>query len=284
MTRTDPILLIAAVLPYASRKIHGSTFSPRDRLMPLIELGVLVPAGYVKEISCNECDECHLAPISHTDSGWVAQCDRIGSEFEPEGDLSAYRVDAVAFAQWLSTRLGSNDRVRLVPGLDDLWTLGVAQVPPYRMAVYFTPSLRSQVRTANVFAVIEARSRAIDVGLIVADEAIDCYRLPGSRIAVLRLRDVVRVNQSAQLVVDRESLMRTVIPEAHRTARGAPPFQRERIVAILDELAAAKEAFDRSNASCRNIGGKFASRYDTAPPAKSTIIKAIDWWNANRRG
>lgn len=170
---------------------------------------------------------------------------------------------------------------RKIPGIENVWSLGVRRLNEVRVAFFCTPSLGAIDLATTILVSVADQSRSTLHCLLVADE-IDAVRLLRRYSTVIRLRDVATISPAGTLTIDTAQLLAATFPDVRKPRRrGRPANQRERILLLLEQ-SDDSGLIDASNESLRQLSQQYESRFGKKSPVSDTIRKAIAAWNARR--
>lgn len=238
MTRTDLHAILEAILAFAGSTIHGAAFASPQILKSFADLGVLVPAGHLAEVACDECDEHHMASIIATGAGKRAVCLRSGLEFIPEGDLTVYGVRAAPLVDMLAESLDRQRRLaqpRLAPFL---WSLGSFGHLNFQVGVYFLLQAADVERFNDAIGWL-AREPRYDAVAVLTNERRDLSNLvlPGDG-RVVRLLDYICINDRRRWTLDKTRLAERVIPQRllRPNLRGRPKSAYALAAQLIPEI------------------------------------------------
>ncbi len=237
MATTDPIAVMEGVLAYAGRTVHGSAFASAEELQPLVTLGVLVPDGHVPDVPCVDCAESHPAPVVATSAGLRAVCDRLGSTFTPEHDLTIYRVRPAPVVDLIAANLDRRRRVQRPARDSFFWSLGSFSFRDFRVGVFLLVGSGDLQRLDEALGWLgdEPASDALAVLTIGLG---DLGRMPLPRAGrMVRFSDVVTWSEPQGLTLDRDVLARSVLPQAllDPVRRGRPGTKFEQALQLIAE-------------------------------------------------
>lgn len=239
MATIDPNSVLEAVLAYAGTTVQGSAFAAVEYLRPLVDLGVLIPDGHVREVSCSVCHEDHSAQVVLTDHGLRAICDRVGLAFEPKVNLGAFRVHVAPILELISANLDRPRRWAKPGQTPFLWSLGSFPFRGCRIGVYFALIVSDPQRIFDTIEWLRGEPRQDAVAVLTSGHG-ELNRIemlqPGR---VVRLIDYISWNDQGSPTLDLETLARHVLPEALQSSvRGGRPGEKfqmaEQLIEILD--------------------------------------------------
>jgi len=282
MMTTEPLALLEALLRHIGHDVVAHQFASADRLSPMMKAGWLVPRGLPYTTVCVVCDDTHMAEVICVNEETRGVCRRTGETFPLSPTCSLYGVDGDAFARSLAAALQLKGDTRLLHGFATVWKLGTRRLEDV-VVVFFLVLRLDRIDMANTILEAAAQqARATTLVLIVADDidAVDFLQ----RRRVVRLRDVVAVDEDGKLRADEANLVCEIFPQTPKPkCPGRPPEQQERVLALLDELADEGVIIDASNATCRLVRDRFMERYPEANvPAKNTVRTAVGVWREKR--
>jgi hypothetical protein len=238
MTTTDTLALLEAVLGYAGLTVHGATFATSERLKPFVDLGVLIPDGHVSDVPCHECNGDHMASIVLTEAGLRGVCLRMGLEFTPEIESTAYRVRAERLVDRLAASLDKPRRWAQPQGEPFLWSIGTFEQIGRRIGVYFMLQATDLGRFNDAIKWLQDEPRN-DAVAVLTNESRDLGRLlvPWDG-RVVRLSDYVYTDDRHFLTLDRMRLAERVLPGEllRMSKRGRPKSAFALASEIIPEL------------------------------------------------
>lgn len=212
MTASNLRGLTEAVLAFAGVKIHGAALAAPKCLKPLVDLGVLIPAGHLSEVPCTECDEHHPASVFATASGWRAVCHNIGVEFVPEEVLTVYEVRVTPFVDAIAKNMDHQSRWAQPRATPFLWSIGTFTHLDLRVGVYFMLNAGDLERLNDAMGWLKRDPRP-DAIAVLTNEARDLSDivLPWDG-RVVRFVDYACPNDRGAWTLDRTRLAERVIP------------------------------------------------------------------------
>lgn len=282
---TDPIGLLSSLLGYAEHDITARQFAPENDLVPLIQVGWLVPHGLASTALCEACDEAHLVNVFERDGMWQGLCLRTGEVLTVPDTALTYRVDTEAVAKALASAMKLDGDVRPIRGISSLWALGGRRLNDTRVVFYFTPNLDRLDLATSILEAVWKLSGPLTSALIVGSDAVDHVRLFPLRTTLIRLRDIASIGAGGKFSIYESQLIRIVLPQTEQPQRGRPPGQRDRILPILDELDAEGIQIDDSAETLHLLKDRFRLRHpEVSLPVDNTFKSATAHWEELRRG
>lgn len=250
----------------------------------MCELGLLVPRSFTGAVICEVCDEAHSAVVVVEDGVLRGFCQRSGELFLVRPDQGFFRVRGEAIAERLAAALQLEGDVRQLAGFTSLWRLGVRRLSETRVVFYLTPHLDQLDLATSMIDAVARQAAASHAALIVASDDLDHVRLVNARLKVVRLREVARLSEDGRMDVNLDQLLAAVLPDelAARAARSSASPQRDRVIPVLDQMAASEVKIETTNAGLIAIGKRVAEHDGGPPPRRSTIRDAVRWWHARR--
>ena len=283
MMTTEPLALLEALLTHIGHDVVAHQFASADRLSPIMRAGWLVAKGLPDATLCAVCDDTHMAEVICVNEETFGVCRRTGETFQLSPACSLYRVDSDAFARSLAAALQLEGDTRLLHGFATVWKLGTRRLEDMAIVFFLVPRL-DRIDVANtILEAVAQQARANTSVLIIADD-IDAVHVL-LKHHVVRLRDVVAVDENGRLRTDEANLLLKIFPQTPQPqGPGRPPEQQKRVLALLDELAGEGVSIDASNSTCRLVRDRFMKRYPKAnAPAKGTVRTAVGVWQEKRQ-
>ena len=246
MRRTNPLWLLEAILAYGGRTIHGAAIASPEDLTPFVNIGILVPTGHVTEVLCGECDDFHQARIMRTGQGLMAVCDRTGIEVEPEGDLTAFRVQTDALIELLAEKMDLQRRWAKPRATPILWSIGSFGFRNCEIGVYYMQGGADLERFNDTVGWLRSEPRNEAVALLTSDKRnLNQLLLPWPG-RLVPLADCLCADKRDHLTLDRERLARHVLPKElltpPRGGRQASKYQlAAELILALDEHGALQK-------------------------------------------
>ena len=149
--------------------------------------------------------------------------------------------------------------------------LGTRTLGDTRVKFFLTPDFDRLDAEKTVVDAAAQQSGAMKSALIIASDRLGHIGLLVRRINIISLRDIAKVEATAQFSIDDATLLSIVVPEATSARRpGRQPEQRDRILPILDELAGE----GRAETSRTRPGASSLSVSSVAIPASHRLPKA----------
>jgi len=283
MMTTEPLALLEALLGHSGNEIITHQFTSAHRLSPMVKAGWLVPSSRADTTICAVCDDAHIADVICVNEETLCVCRRTGETFllSPVGSLS--RVDGDAFARSLAAALQLDGNMRLLHGFPTVWKLGTRRLEDIAIVFFLVPRF-DRIDTANtILEAVAQQARAMTSVLIVADNIETVYVQSSHRI--LRLRDVVAMDEDGNMSADADNLFFQIFPQVPKPQRpGRPAEQQRRVLALFDELAQEGATIDTSNSTWHFVRDRFMERYPNAnAPAKETVRTAVRVWQQKRQ-
>lgn len=281
---TEPLPLLEALLRHIGQHIFAHQFASADRLSPMMKAGWLVPRGLPDTTVCVVCDDTHMAEvICVNEEETRGVCRRTGETFPLSPTCSLYGVEGDAFVRSLAAALQLEGNTRLLHGFATVWKLGTRRLEDGVIVFFLVLRLDRIDMASTILEAAAQQARAMTSVMIVADDidAVDFLR----KHRVVRLRDVVALDEDGKLSADEANLLCQIFPQMPKPkCPGRPPEQQERVLAFLDELADEGATIDTSNSTCRLVRDRFMERYPEAnAPAKNTVRTAVGVWQVKRR-
>lgn len=276
----DPTSLVCSLLAYSGLDIAAHQLATAGELVSFIDAGWLFPVDRPSAVPCQVCDITHSVDVTDLDGRPQAICMHTAESFEVMQTDHFYRVDGLAVARSLASALQLEGDVRGVKGTVGLWTLGTRTLGDTRAKFFLTPEFDRLDAATSVMDAAAQQSSAMRSALIVANDHLDHIRLMTQRIKVISLRDIAKVDASAQFSIDEAFVLSIVVPEAvSARGLGRPPRQRDRIFPILNELEHERGGITSANEICNVVAERFQNRYPgTKVPVRNAIRSAINSW------
>lgn len=211
MSMTAISLLSSMMSEDANGPLRGAVFGQTAALDGLVASGIVVPAGHVEVVVCNECIGTHDVETLDGSIGWMCeQTGWIDAEFR---ELAAYEVNTARFVELLAECMDTRAGITKPQGGLIVWRVGSFRYQDHRVAVYFAVEAAAPERFNDVHGWLKGEPGADGVALLTNDGR-DVSRLSLPQYgSILQTDNCVEICSNGQLTLDREWLARRVLPE-----------------------------------------------------------------------
>ena len=278
MTETADINTVCSILSSNERFIRGAAYGSPAFLRPLIQLGLLRPAGTIDSIICTKCHDLHDAGVKAIgeEIGWFCPSD--GFVQAKPYEVARYEICRQAIATTIQSGLQTS-QCRPWPKEEPmLWTLGACELAGQVVATYFAPHLSNTEDLIQSQEYINQQARRDSALFLVADWTGSFSANWSSRCWLVPLPRVARLGE-AELVFDLGYLAAGLAPCQERIAperSGRPslyPQSRQVILALIVE----NEWPARKEAKIRALQGKWREMFPyEKPPGRTAASEHID--------
>ncbi len=224
------------------RTIRGKAVGSDAVLADAVRFGVLVPAGTVERVFCDQCDEQHFADIESVagSQGWYCPTD--GFVQASPADIAAYSVSVNAFVDHLAKAMDRPRRWAKPRGTPILWSIGSMSISGLRVGTYYASNAGDPHVFTQVLRLLSSEPRADSIAVLTNDSRdLSGLTLPtvGRLVSIV---EVVTIGECG-IKLQTEEIGRHVIPDnLIRRRKAGRPNDAEKLAAeLILELGGADE-------------------------------------------
>ncbi|SEW32936.1 hypothetical protein SAMN04488515_2367 [Cognatiyoonia koreensis] len=134
-------------------------FEKQDGFYPLIDAGLVEVTGKVQSILCDACSDPHDAEVIFRDGTYGFYCGEVGFCSVDESDVIAIDPNIGGLVAHLASVFACKRR-KSTPIHADTWRIGAIDTPGGDLALYFHPTLQSELDVRAVESALNEETRS----------------------------------------------------------------------------------------------------------------------------